>query len=102
LAPAVEHGHRLASRAGQRPAPAGRLPERGRPIPFRSIGSRCSFAAPQLGKADVYERWAEASDGKQAYSLVVVSLGTTQDQRPLTPDEIAGPWPARSNASSST
>ncbi len=47
-------------------------------------------SAPPLGKADIYERWVEASSGEQACSLVVVSVGTTHEQRPLTSDEIAG------------
>ncbi len=49
-------------------------------------------SAPPAGKADIFEQWitvaGQAEQG--AAALVVVSVGTTLDQRDLSPDEIAG------------
>lgn len=58
------------------------------PLPLDRVEVLSS--APPLGKADIYERWVEASADDQACSLVVVCLGTTTDQRSLTSDETAG------------
>lgn len=47
-------------------------------------------SAPPLGKTDIYENWFGSPGDAKARSLVVVSLGMSHDQRPLTSDEIAG------------
>jgi hypothetical protein len=49
-------------------------------------------SAPPLGKADIFDQWFDGSSGEKhdAGALVVVSLGTSQESRELSPDEIAG------------
>ena len=49
-------------------------------------------SAPPLGKADIFDQWFNGDSGKDSKeeALVVVSLGTSQEGRDLTPDEIAG------------
>jgi hypothetical protein len=49
-------------------------------------------SAPPLGKADIFDQWFDGSSGEEnnAGALVVVSLGTSQESRELSPDEIAG------------
>ena len=46
-------------------------------------------SAPPLGKADIFDAWFDG-EGNNASALVVVSLGTSQESRELSPDEIAG------------
>jgi hypothetical protein len=61
-----------------------------RPLPLDRI--EVLYSAPPLGKVDLFERWAAvAPDAKpDAGSLVVISVGTANEYRDLTPDEIAG------------
>jgi hypothetical protein len=49
-------------------------------------------SAPPLGKADIFDQWFDGppGEGNEASALVVVSLGTSQEGRELSPDEIAG------------
>jgi hypothetical protein len=49
-------------------------------------------SAPPLGKADIFDQWFEgrSAEDNEASALVVVSLGTAQEGRDLSPDEIAG------------
>lgn len=49
-------------------------------------------SAPPLGKADIFDEWFDGRSGagNEASALVVVSLGTSQESRDLSPDEIAG------------
>jgi hypothetical protein len=49
-------------------------------------------SAPPLGKTDIFDEWftGRSGHGAQAGALVVVSLGTSQEGRELSPDEIAG------------
>jgi hypothetical protein len=49
-------------------------------------------SAPPLGKADIFDQWFNdrSEGGNDARGLVVVSLGTSQESRELSPDEIAG------------
>jgi hypothetical protein len=49
-------------------------------------------SAPPLGKADIFDHWFDggSEEGNTERPLVVVSLGTSQEGRELSTDEIAG------------
>jgi hypothetical protein len=58
------------------------------PLPLDRVEVFAS--APPLGRTDIYARWVHDASVEVTWPLVVVSLGTVRDQRPLTADEIAG------------
>jgi hypothetical protein len=49
-------------------------------------------SAPPGGKADIFDEWFDdrSEEGRDRAALVVVSLGTSQAGRDLSPDDIAG------------
>ena len=60
------------------------------PLPLDRIEVLAS--APPLGKVDLYDRWVAPAPNASAEAgrLVVVSVGTANEYRELSPDEIAG------------
>jgi hypothetical protein len=80
---AIEHScHAALKRAARTWAPF--------PLPLDRV--EVISSAPALGKADIFDQWLTTSlrgDAGEG-TLVVVSIGTSQDGRDLSADEIAG------------